>query len=218
MTNEEKQQNALLIIKVPLIQKEIHKKSLMPSYNSMMFEVDDCLPSSSIVNFFNESKSEKADVEDAIISVGEVEGVFREIGNLEIQRDERYPVRVTLQYYKATSNGVVDEDVMAQVYQQIVDARSFGTNVGSLVVGGDTGRPTEFIKKYGGYTLPTWWNEFWLMYGNTFSHYTKEEAADKVFVNGRYCQSTLSESKSRILSILGNSNPLRKPTTWRLFD
>jgi len=167
---------------------------------------------------FHSRMEEDADVEDAIISVGEVEGEFREIGDLEIKVDERYPVRVTLQYYKATSNGVIDEDVMAEVYQQLVDARSFGENVGSLVVGGDTGRTTEFTTKYGGYAIPIWWNEFWLMYGNTFSQYTKEEAADKVFVNGRFCQSTLSESKSRILSILGDGNPTPKPTNWALFD
>ena len=48
-----------------------------------------------------------SDVEEAVIGHGEVEGPFTEIDGLEIKRDDKYPIRVTVQFYKATSNGVV---------------------------------------------------------------------------------------------------------------
>eukprot|EP01129_Flabellula_baltica_P013560 TRINITY_DN631_c0_g1_i2.p1 TRINITY_DN631_c0_g1~~TRINITY_DN631_c0_g1_i2.p1 ORF type:complete len:444 (-),score=107.95 TRINITY_DN631_c0_g1_i2:7-1338(-) len=219
MTSEEKEQNVLLIIQVPLKQK--NRSRSFGGYALEMdigYSLDDVCEEFSF-NWFSDSRLRSVDVEDAILSVGESEGKFREVGNLSIERDDRYPVRVTLQYYKATSNGHVDENVMAQVYQQIVDAREFGKNVGSLVVGGNTGRPTEFITKYGGYELPIWWNEFWLMYGSTFSQYTKEQAADKLFVNGRFCTATLNQCKSKLLNILGEgSNPVHPQPTWGLFD
>ncbi|MGA1626438.1 MAG: hypothetical protein ACO4AJ_12580, partial [Prochlorothrix sp.] len=51
----------------------------------------------------------ESDVEAAVIGHGEVEGPFTEIDDLAIERDERFPIRVTVQFYKATSNGVVSE-------------------------------------------------------------------------------------------------------------
>jgi hypothetical protein len=48
-----------------------------------------------------------SDVEESVIGRGKVEGPFTEIDGLEIERDERYPVRVTVQFFKATSNGAV---------------------------------------------------------------------------------------------------------------
>jgi len=150
-------------------------------------------------------KSRSVDVEHAIVKIGESEGTFDEIQNIEIERDPQYPVRVTLQYYKATSNGAINKDVMNMVYEQLVESRKYGTNVGSLVVGGNTNRPTETQQiKYGGYDVPIWWNDFWLTYCNVYSLYTESQAKDKVFVNGRFCTATLGEVKEKILKILGN--------------
>jgi hypothetical protein len=60
-------------------------------------------PTSKVKN----SKDLRSDVEEAVIGHGKVEGPFTEIDGLEIERDERYPIRVTVQFYKATSNGAV---------------------------------------------------------------------------------------------------------------
>ncbi len=61
----------------------------------------------------------RSDVEDAVIGHGRVEGPFTEIDSLEIQRDARYPVRVTVQFYKATSNGVVGAGDVSEIARQI---------------------------------------------------------------------------------------------------
>ena len=86
-------------------------------------------------------KMRKSDVEEAVIGHGKVEGPFTEIGGLDIERDDRYPVRVTVQFYKATSNGVVSEESMAEVAAQIERVYRQADYVGSLVVQGKRDAP-----------------------------------------------------------------------------
>ena len=87
------------------------------------------------------------------------EGPFTEIDALEIERDDRYPVRVTVQFYKATSNGVVSEQDMAEIAAQINRVHQQADYVGSLVVQGPTGRPTEYEGLH--IEPPDWWDTFW---------------------------------------------------------
>lgn len=147
MTQQEKQQNMVMIIQVPLKQKQPQSRSLSfggGGYGGMADCLDECevncapCSTSSMVSLQKHCE-EKADVEEAIIKIGEAEGEFREIGDLEIERDERFPVRVTLQFYKSTANGVVDDDAMRTIASQIEQSRKNADFVGSLVVGGDTG-------------------------------------------------------------------------------
>lgn len=75
-----------------------------------------------------------SDVEQAVLGHGEDLGEFVEMNGLELARDERFPVRVTVQFYKATSNGVVSEADMREVASSIAKVYSSGDYVGSLVV------------------------------------------------------------------------------------
>lgn len=104
-------------------------------------------------------KYRKSDMEEAVIGHGKVEGPFTEIDGLEIERDERFPVRVTVQFYKATSNGVVSEADMAEIGAQIGKVYQQAAYVGSLVVEGETGRPTEHSGQKA--EPPGWWDVFW---------------------------------------------------------
>jgi hypothetical protein len=91
-----------------------------------------------------EMEMDKAsDVEAAVIGHGEVEGPFTEIDDLEIERDPDYPVRVTVQFYKATSNGVISEADVEEIADQIQRVYDEADYVGSLVVDGPSDRPTE---------------------------------------------------------------------------
>jgi len=94
-----------------------------------------------------DKKEDERDVEDAIIKIGESEGPFDEICGIEIEREPSFPVRVTLQYYKATSNGVINEKVMKDINDQLKESQNYGENFGSLVVDGKTNRPTEMKKQ-----------------------------------------------------------------------
>jgi hypothetical protein len=103
-----------------------------------------------------------SDVENAVIGHGELEGPFTEIDNLDIKRDEQFPVRVTVQFYKATSNGIVSEKDMQEIKDQIDKVYAQSDYVGSLVTEGETGRITE----YEGSKVepPDWWDKFWKRY------------------------------------------------------
>jgi hypothetical protein len=98
------------------------------------------------------------DVEAAVIGHGEVEGPFTEIDGLEIERDERFPIRVTVQFYKATSNGEVGAADLDEIDAQIDRVYADADYVGSLVVDGPSGRPTEHD---GPKVEPAdWWSDF----------------------------------------------------------
>lgn len=104
----------------------------------------------------------KSDTENAVIGHGKVEGPFTEIDNLSIERDPRFPVRVTVQFYKATSTGVVSEQDVQSIKHDLDQVYAHASNVGSLVTGGHTGRPTEY---WGSKVQPRdWWERFWRDY------------------------------------------------------
>lgn len=97
-------------------------------------------------------------VENAVIGHGKVEGPFTEVADLAIERDPRFPVRVTVQFYKATADGKATDEDLKSIAQQIDRVYAEGDYVGSLVTGGETGRPTEYE---GEKTEPAgWWQDF----------------------------------------------------------
>jgi hypothetical protein len=94
-----------------------------------------------------------AHVEAAVIGHGELEGPFTEIADLAIERDTRFPIRVTVQFYKATESAGLTKDDIAGMRAQIDRVFKNADYVGSLVTEGNTGRPTEHS---GPRWLP-WW-------------------------------------------------------------
>jgi hypothetical protein len=74
----------VLLIQVPLKQKKPMRSGGYVGDTGVM--IDYCLAAPS-------------DVEEAVIGHGEVEGPFTEIDGLEIERDDQYPIRVTVQFY-----------------------------------------------------------------------------------------------------------------------
>lgn len=85
-----------------------------------------------------------SDVEEAVIGHGTSRGPFFELDGLPIERDDRYPIRVTVQFYKATSNGALDEADAAAIAAQLDRVYAEASHVGSLVTGGEMGRPTAW--------------------------------------------------------------------------
>ncbi|HRE88605.1 MAG TPA: hypothetical protein PK095_05640 [Myxococcota bacterium] len=141
--------NMVLLIQVPLKQKNPMRFGGGFAEGDMMMEA---APQAA-------GARGASDVENAVIGHGALEGPFTEIDGLEIERDERFPVRVTVQFYKATSNGVVNEADLKSIKQQIDKVYDDGEYVGSLVTEGETGRPTEYD---GDKTEPAdWWRVFW---------------------------------------------------------
>lgn len=144
-TVEPSDSNVVMIIQVPLKHEPLYFEDYQ--YESDCFDCDYALESAA-----------PSDVEDAVIGHGDVEGPFTELAGLQIERDPDFPVRVTVQYYKATASGEVsaaDIDAIAADIDRVYDDADF---VGSLVIDGLTGRPTEYN---GNHTQPTgWWWAF----------------------------------------------------------
>jgi hypothetical protein len=144
--------NMVLLIQVPLKQKDRPRRLSMGG----------AVAPAAVADYANKSSYERSNVENAVIGHGALEGPFTEIDHLPIVRDERFPVRVTVQFYKATSNGVVDEKDLDSIKSNIDWVYSHGDAVGSLVTDGETGRATEY---WGMKVQPrNWWNEFWERY------------------------------------------------------
>eukprot|EP01112_Ceratiomyxa_fruticulosa_P014188 TRINITY_DN4044_c0_g1_i5.p1 TRINITY_DN4044_c0_g1~~TRINITY_DN4044_c0_g1_i5.p1 ORF type:complete len:512 (-),score=104.96 TRINITY_DN4044_c0_g1_i5:151-1563(-) len=216
MTSEEKKQNMIMIIQVPLKVRQ----QFFYGYSTSLVYDDFCegyapasAPLSSAFSSFA-TRREKSNVEDAIIKVGETEGKFSEIDGMEIERDENFPVRVTLQYYKTTDNGVVDEDVIKTIADQLKDSRKNADAIGSLVVAGQTGRPTEALSLS---VVPKWWGIYWLTYSPLFSGLTEAEAKSILFTDSRYQNSEMGKVESMVTKILqAHVNQKSGPTslTW----
>jgi hypothetical protein len=95
-----------------------------------------------------ESKlADKSDVEQAVIGHGPNLGKFREGFGNRLVRDTRFPIRVTVQFYKATSNGVVSDADLDGIAANIGQVFEHADSVGSLVLPeGDKLRPTAWTR------------------------------------------------------------------------
>ncbi len=160
--------NMVMLIQVPLKQKKPMR---------LGYACDMCAAMPVFKSECEKKYKEAGNVENAVIGHGRVEGPFTEIAGLDIERDPAYPIRVTVQFYKATSNGIVTEQDMKQIAEQIEKVYAKADYVGSLVVGGDTHRPTEYT---GDKNKPcNWWREFWKRHnanmGNTCRPSTRPE-------------------------------------------
>jgi hypothetical protein len=152
--------NMVLVIQVPLKQKNPLRPEPLVAEAMMM-----AAPTA----------ASKSDVETAVIGHGAVEGPFTEIDGLPIERDDQFPIRVTVQFYKATSNGVVSEADVQDIAEQIQRVYQEADYVGSLVVDGATDRPTEYD---GPKEEPAgWWEAFWQRFESN-TGLTQQEAMD----------------------------------------
>lgn len=157
--------NMVLLIQVPLKQRH----PMQPGEGVML---DKAMPMAAPV-----TNRESSDVENAVIGHGALEGLFTETDGVEIERDTRFPVRVTVQFYKATSNGAVSAADLKAIKAQIDRIYARGSAVGSLVTGGQTGRVTEYE---GVKVQPAdWWENFWQRHEQNTGD-SREEALRKL--------------------------------------
>jgi len=148
--------SCVMLIQVPLVQPERARRS------EMMLCMSACAGAPPAARSSKRMAEECSDVDEAVIGHGAVEGPFTEIDNLAIKRDARFPIRITLQFYKATSNGVVNAADVATLAAQIDSVYKDAKAVGSLVCEPDNGRSTEWDDEGKGKAQPAdWWNNFW---------------------------------------------------------
>jgi hypothetical protein len=122
----------VLLIQVPLKQKNPMERGMM-----LMAESMTAAPMATM---------QKSDVEAAVIGHGEVEGPYTEIDGLDIERDPRFPIRVTVQFYKATSNGAVSQADMAESLPRSSASTTTATTSAAWWL---TGRPSARLSTTG---------------------------------------------------------------------
>jgi hypothetical protein len=197
--DEEKSLNVVSVIQVPLKHRPIARRSLKKKMSR------------------SRDRSRKCDVEEAVIKVGKVQGPFKEIEGIAIERDPNYPVRVTLQFYKCTSAAVLDDEVLKTISQQLETARTNADAVGSLVLPFATKRPTEWQHQTKSTTegtdkehnaefldIPAWWGNWWLVNGIQFPNLEERDAKRLLFKEGKHSAQTLSEAHNQILRELSS--------------
>jgi hypothetical protein len=90
---------------------------------------------------------ERSDVEQAVLGHGPNLGPYNEGHRIRLVRDTHFPIRVTVQFYKATSNGVVSDIDLDSINRSIGSVYEHAEFVGSLVIPeGDPRRPTAWQK------------------------------------------------------------------------
>jgi hypothetical protein len=140
--------NLLMLIQIPLKQKAVARQAYLAK--DMDGEGDmPAAPAAEGAGYGaggGAMHGRSSDVDTAVLGQGPTEGPYTELDGLEIERDPRFPVRVTVQFYQATSNGVVSQADIDRMSAQIEQVYSKGDYVGSLVVPGpnDAKRPTNW--------------------------------------------------------------------------
>merc|ERR1719273_2375457 len=82
---------------------------------------------------------------DKQLEFDEFRGILKDDKEYVLERNEDYPIRCTLQYYKATSNGVVDKVIMDDIVKQLEASQKQADFMGSLVTEYNPNRPSEWV-------------------------------------------------------------------------
>lgn len=144
-----KDANLLMLIQVPLKVKQQPMMAYGSVAESAGYAPGVAVPSAKSAAPRMRGSSRRADMDTAVLGHGKAEGKYTELAGLTIERDPRFPVRVTVQFYQATSTGVISREHVDALAAQIERVYSAGDYVGSLVVpdrrGRKVKRPTEWI-------------------------------------------------------------------------
>jgi hypothetical protein len=143
--------NLLMIIQVPLKYRAPVMRAAFPAFDSLASGGAGAAPAAAPAPPPAEAKAakrarESSDVETAGLGHGPELGPYTELDGLTIERDPRFPVRVTVQFYQATSNGVLAAGDVKTLRAQIKKVYAMADYVGSLVVPtpADRQRPTNW--------------------------------------------------------------------------
>lgn len=173
MKAEEKLENVLALIQVPLKQKPRDfsrsfttgfsfgsntafgsNTSTATSFCFDLAEEEECCEELGFGLFGNETvyrsintskqKHVKGDGMDmGVIGLGSEEGFYLGTKGLKLERDERFPIRLTFQYYRVTDENFIKESDIQDIVTQLNQSLKMAVTSGSLVLNKDSGRTTE---------------------------------------------------------------------------
>ena len=142
MTQEEKERNVLFIAQIPLKQKE--RPQYRQSLSAMSMAAPQGVPEMSMRS--SASLQRERGIDNAQLSIGESVGPWTGTSpRYTLERDPRYPIRMTIQYYRVTDSDEISDatidDISRQIWKLYEEAPT--AEKGSLVVNPPVGRVTE---------------------------------------------------------------------------
>jgi hypothetical protein len=144
MSDEEKLDNCLMVIQVPLKDNPEYKpKRGIPKSKFCSFGYDS-EEDDSEETFYYRTRSIKSTrgMDMGVLSKGTERGKYVGTGTTKLIRDEKYPIRCTYQYYRLTDEENLSEDLVKNIVEQLDNINNIATGSGSLVMS-DTDRITE---------------------------------------------------------------------------
>lgn len=153
MSQQEKQENVLMIFQVPLKRKVTQQRGGYYDY-ACEEEEEEEEESAGAMGMYGDSDSDsysdsdiskKAGVDMAALSLGEEKGIYKGY-ETELVRDERFPIRCTFQYYRVTDDVNIEESVILDIKHTLDNLEKKSIDFGSLVTSGETERKTEALK------------------------------------------------------------------------
>jgi hypothetical protein len=139
--------NLLMLVQIPLKIKEVQRYAGGPADDMGGYDMEAAPPTmaaKSAAGGEGGMRPPESDVEQAVLGHGPELGPYTELDGLTIERDNRFPVRVTVQFYQATSNGVISQADVTRFAAQIDKVYASADYVGSLVVPRGQKRPTQW--------------------------------------------------------------------------
>ena len=124
--------NLMMLIQVPLKVRELAHHAAKSAMDGLTLSPPSAGP--------QRASSGHSDVEVAVLGHGPQLGPYVELDGLTIQRDARFPVRVTVQFYQATATGRISGADASAFAKQIARVYHEADYVGSLVVPTDLDR------------------------------------------------------------------------------
>jgi hypothetical protein len=140
--------NVLMIIQVPLKVPAPKRKMALSPADDMLMGLGTIGMGAGGGGYGSGSGAARArsDMEQAVLGHGPVLGPFTELDGRTIERDARFPVRVTVQFYQATATGAPTSVEINALAKQIKKVYASAEYVGSLVEPRDVdrARPTAW--------------------------------------------------------------------------
>lgn len=149
MKDDEKYENVLMMFQVPLKVKQAPRYDVGICYASSAVTAG-CWGDGAVQESFSlsmneckRSKSKVVGMDMGMLSLGDSEGKYIGTKGLKLERDDRFPIRCTMQFYRGTDENFISEKDIKDIAEQLNQQNKASLASGSLVCNDDTGRVTE---------------------------------------------------------------------------
>jgi hypothetical protein len=169
MNSEEEDRNVIIIYQIPLLRKTPVSRGWPPQKSFSGKNVENC---SSFTSFGSDEESDcgfddyepgfgfdlkstrgcvvktkKRGMDNAMLQASSTDlGSFESLDATKLERDVKFPIRVTYQFYKVSDDPVLSEEEFQYISKKISDVYESSSAHGSLVTNLHTERPTESFK------------------------------------------------------------------------